>query len=146
MSLVYEEREQDLFKMKKEYLLAHCVSVDCAMGAGIALEFRKRIPEMPDEMRKLNPEIGNAIPFQTRGGRTVLNLFTKEKYYHKPSYENFTESINAFREFVLKEGITHVAIPKLGSGLDKLDWKRVSTIIQEIFSEDEVFIVVCIKK
>lgn len=146
MSLVYEEREQDLFQMKKEYLLAHCVSVDCAMGAGIALEFRKRIPEMPDAMKKLNPMIGDALPFQTRGGRTVLNLFTKEKYYHKPSYESFTESIKAFREFVVKEGITHVAIPKLGSGLDKLNWNRVSGIIQDVFSEDEVFIVVCIKK
>ncbi|WP_243644230.1 hypothetical protein [Paenibacillus pinisoli] len=36
------EIKKDLFSMADEYFLAHCISSDAKMGAGIAVEFRKR--------------------------------------------------------------------------------------------------------
>lgn len=146
MKLNYVEKEQDLFLMDKHYVLAHCVSEDCAMGAGIALEFRKRIPEMPDIVKAQNPKIGDAIPYTTKGGRIVVNLFTKAKYNHKPTYATLTKSLISFREYMKENRFTHIAIPLIGSGLDKLDWKQVSGIVQTVFANEDMEIVVCIKK
>ena len=36
------EVKQDLFIVPKDYALAHCISADYALGAGIAKEFAKR--------------------------------------------------------------------------------------------------------
>src|SRR3712207_8582147 len=36
--------KKDLFKMSKKFTLVHCISKDCKMVAGIALEFNKRFP------------------------------------------------------------------------------------------------------
>ena len=139
----YSERKQDLFTMGKQYVLAHCVSTDCALGAGIALEFRKRIPEMPDSLKVLNPDVGDAIRYDTRGGRVVVNLFTKERAFHKPTLESLTASLISFRSVIREQGYTHVAIPEIGCGLDKLKWFEVRDRIQEVFKDDELEIVVC---
>ena len=39
--MVYREVESDLFKVNKTYYLAHCISADFAMAAGIVVEFNK---------------------------------------------------------------------------------------------------------
>ena len=36
------EVKQNLFSISKDYALAHCISADYALGAGIAREFAKR--------------------------------------------------------------------------------------------------------
>jgi len=38
-----------------------------------------------------------------------------------------------------------LAIPLLGCGLDKLKWEKVSKMIQEVFQDDDLTIIVCIK-
>jgi hypothetical protein len=40
-------------------------------------------------------------------------------------------------------GIKYLAMPKIGCGLDKLDWNRVSDMIREIFSDLDIEIMVC---
>jgi len=37
---VLEEIDEDIFKLSKEYSLAHCVAEDLRMGAGIAVDFK----------------------------------------------------------------------------------------------------------
>jgi len=37
---VLEEIDKDIFKLSKEYSLAHCVAEDLRMGAGIAVDFK----------------------------------------------------------------------------------------------------------
>lgn len=143
--LRFSERKQDLFTMEKKYVLGHCVSTDCALGAGIALEFRKRIPEMPNALKVLTPKIGDAVPFNSRGGRVIVNLFTKERYFHKPSLETLTKSLISFRHVVREKGYTHVAIPEIGCGLDRLKWHEVRDRIQEVFKDEDLEIIVCSK-
>lgn len=38
----YQEIKKDLFTVDDKYYLAHCISSDCKLGAGIAVEFQKR--------------------------------------------------------------------------------------------------------
>jgi hypothetical protein len=37
---IFEEIDEDLFKLPKDYSLAHCVAEDLRMGAGIAVDFK----------------------------------------------------------------------------------------------------------
>jgi hypothetical protein len=40
--MIYKEEIRDLFSVSEDYYLAHCISADFALGAGIAVEFVKR--------------------------------------------------------------------------------------------------------
>lgn len=141
----YTEIRQDLFKMDEEYALAHCVSQCCAMGAGIAKEFRRRFPAMPHSVASSNPKIGDAISYETDQW-IVFNLVTKEKYWHKPTRKTFETSIRSLKEELVKSGITKLAIPQLAAGLDRLDWNHSREVIQSIFEDTDVEIIVCLFK
>jgi O-acetyl-ADP-ribose deacetylase (regulator of RNase III) len=140
----YKEIKKDLFQMDTSYALAHCVSQDCAMGAGIAKEFRRRYPSMPRKMAVTNPQIGDAKSYQ--GEHLIFNLFTKARYWNKPTYKTLEMSIQSLKEEMLERNIKRLAIPQLGAGLDKLNWNENRKIIQEIFMNTDVEIVVCLWK
>lgn len=42
-----------------------------------------------------------------------------------------------------KQGIRQLAIPKIGCGLDKLDWRIVKSILERTFYGMDVQILVC---
>jgi len=134
------EVKQDLFTMSDEYGLAHCISSDAKMGAGIAVQFRKRFNlSMLQAMANEKPlEIGKCY----KAGR-VLNLVTKSKYWNKPTYESFTQAVVSMRDVCMEAGITKLAMPQIGCGLDKLQWGRVKEIIIEVFKGTDMEIIVC---
>ncbi|WP_374017833.1 hypothetical protein ABU162_27665 [Paenibacillus thiaminolyticus] len=47
------------------------------------------------------------------------------------------------RVVCLEEGITALAMPQIGYGLDKLQWGKVREIIKEVFADTDIEIVVC---
>lgn len=138
----YKEVQMDLFKTDNEYALAHCISQDCAMGAGIAKEFRRRYPKMPNRILEKNPQIGEAISYYGNK-RLIFNLITKSKYYHKPTKETFCAAIQSLKLALVNLNIDKLAIPLLGAGLDKLNWDDNREIIQEIFKDTNIEILVC---
>lgn len=136
----FEEVKKDLFTMSEEYKLAHCISSDAKMGAGIAVMFRKKfkltsLTKLAD-YRML--EIGSCHLIDR-----ALNLITKEKYWDKPTYSSFTKSVESMKQLCLQEGIKKIAMPKIGCGLDGLQWERVREIIKETFADTDIEIVVC---
>jgi hypothetical protein len=44
----------------------------------------------------------------------------------------------------LQEGITKVAMPRIGCGLDRLQWGIVREIILEVFEDTDLEIVICV--
>ncbi|WP_164775384.1 macro domain-containing protein [Paenibacillus glycanilyticus] len=136
----FKEIKKDLFTMTEDYYLAHCISADAKMGAGIAVEFRKRfkLKFLLDMANKSPLEIGKCYRV---GG--ALNLITKSKYWHKPTYESLTQAVVSMKELCLAEGITKLAMPQIGCGLDKLQWGKVREIITQVFEDTEVEIIVC---
>lgn len=140
----YKEIEKDLFQMDREYALAHCISADCKMGAGIAKTFRNQYPSMPQKIRDMSPSIGDAKLYTD--DRRIFNLITKERHWHKPSYQTFELSILNLKEELVKMQIKKLAIPQLGAGLDKLDWDINRSIIQHIFRETDIEITTCVLK
>lgn len=139
-NMQFHERQQDLFELEDHYALAHCISADARMGKGIAVQFRERFDlQTLQEQAKLEPlEIGRCYPV----GRT-LNLVTKAKFSNKPTYSSLTQAVESMRDVCLEQGITGLAMPRIGCGLDRLKWEKVSVIIQNTFAEMDIEIVVC---
>lgn len=146
--MIYKEVQQDLFSVPSDYALAHCISSDFALGAGIAKEFNKRfdmrrrlIDENADHIMPL-PFVARCIPVSANG-QVILNLVTKPFYYRKPTYGTLTQALFSMRTTAIMLGIKRIAMPKIGCGLDRLEWEQVSRIIQHVFDNTDVEIIVC---
>jgi hypothetical protein len=136
--MIIREEKRDLFSVDQKYALAHCVSSDYALGAGIAVEFNKRF-----NMRKRLEEIGSHMYPECIPVDNVFNLVTKERYWHKPTYESLGDSLVEMKEMIMYKGVKYLAMPRIGSGLDKLSWPKVKSLIEEIFSDLEIEILIC---
>lgn len=138
----YQEIKGDLFKVSNEYTLVHCISVDCRMGAGIAVEFVKRNPNMRTTLQKMLPVVGDALYYNLDGEHGVINLFTKERYFNKPTRQDFNNTILDLKGLCKQSEIKKLAMPLIGSGLDQLNWKESSKFIQETFAYTDIEILV----
>lgn len=138
--MLFKEINKDLFTMPDDYYLAQCISSDAKMGAGIAVEFRKRFKLASLQKIALQKplEIGKCY----RVGR-VLNLVTKTSYWQKPTYDSFTIAVISLKHICEEEGIKKLAMPRIGCGLDKLQWGKVKEIINDVFSDVDIEIIVC---
>ena len=138
------EKTGSLFTAPKEYYLAHCISGDFALGAGIAKKF--------DKVYQMRTKLFESYPSQNDGylGEALLvdnvfNLVTKSKYYHKPTYDTLYEAVYDMREQCERLNINKIAVPKLGCGLDKLNWEEVKDIIYDVFADTDIEVCAYIK-
>ena len=139
----YKEIWGDLFTAPERYALAHCVSADKALGAGIALSFRNHFPGMLEKFKDVKFEVGKCYGYTCpEPRRSVINIVTKERYFDKPTYPDFTAALESLRDVVAAHRIKFLAVPLLGCGLDGLDWDRVSYILKGVFHASDVAVVV----
>lgn len=138
----YRLIQDDIFNHKDCYY-AHCISRDYALGAGIAVEFDKRY-DMRNRLLKLAEEKPETLDEKCIEVENVFNLITKEKYWEKPSYNSLEESLLEMKEKLSKnKNIKKLVMPKIGCGLDRLSWDKVEPMVQEIFKDLDIEIVVC---
>ena len=141
----YREERRDLFSVDSEYHLAHCISADFAMGKGIAVEFDKKF-NLKSKLKKSHPNY--LIIWTQIGGDCikedkVFNLITKGRFYEKPTLNNLKNSLKKMKSICLEENILKVAMPKIGCGLDRLNWKDVKQLLFETFQDTDIEIFVC---
>ena len=80
------------------------------------------------------PEVGKCV-FLQDGNRYIFYLITKEKYWQKPSLNSLVNSLKHMNELMNKYKLKSVSMPKIGCGLDKLEWKDVSLQINKILND-----------
>lgn len=138
----FNEQKGNLFELEDKYVLAHCISLDCEMGKGIAVEFDKRFSGMKVWLKRMvranSYNFPIVIPAYKEDRLRVFNLITKEKYWHKPTYETMIKCIREIAEYCARHNIKYLAIPKIGCGLDRLQWGRVREIIKEEFKDLDI--------
>lgn len=110
----------------------NCVGV---MGKGIALEFKKRYPEMfSDYVKKCKAgqvKTGTPYVFDNNDGTKILNFPTKD-HWRSPSRLSFVvEGLEWFVKNYEKYGITSVAFPPLGCGNGGLTWEIVGPVMYQ---------------
>ena len=138
--MILKEEKRNIFTVDDKYYFAHCISSDCKMGAGIAVDFqnkfhlRNALLEYDEEIRK--------HPTCILVNR-VFNLITKKTYSGKPTYKSLEIAITDMADLIDYYNIKYLAIPKLGCGLDRLQWGKVRGIIQEVFEDINIEILVC---
>lgn len=120
--------------------LAHCVSSDFHMSAGIASVFRNRFGGQSELLEK-GYQVGHTAKLE-REGRLIFYLVTKWRYYHKPTYQTLEWSLVELAKWCEVLNISHLSIPKLGCGLDGLKWDKVENLITRVFEGLEVTITV----
>ena len=145
--MIYKEETRDLFTVPEEYYLAHCISADFGMGKGIVIEFNKRF-DMKRKLQSKYPDYVNEWHHNNWCGDCilegrVLNLITKERYFHKPTYESLKSALLVCHLECVYNDITKIAMPIIGCGLDRLQWDKVSEIIKDVFKDTDIEILVC---
>lgn len=148
--MILKEEQRDLFSVPHGYWFAHCISADFALGAGVAKQIEERYG-----MKKLLK--GSLFGFPVDGLQiwkdlgpcclaraNVLNLVTKERCFHKPTLDDLKEALEDMLACCNEHSITKIAMPRIGCGLDRLNWDDVRPIIEEIFEDTDIEILVCV--
>lgn len=138
------EVKMNLFDSKPSVYLAHCISADFAMGAGIAKQFTERGVKdylQLNYMKDVWNNKGYALYASIEGYKGVYNLVTKEKYWMKPTYKTLRQSLEHLKNQIPDGAMLNM--PCIGTGLDKLDWEIVRGIIANTFADKDIKITIC---
>lgn len=122
-----------------------CISADFGMGAGIAVQFNK-IFNMKERLLKAYK--GNVLNIWKKkqgfivGTKSVpvVNLVTKERYWHKPTYEHLRNALVELKAYCIEHDIKDLSMPLIGCGLDGLSWQMVEDMLQDIFTDTDITI------
>lgn len=129
------------------------------MGKGIAVEFKKRfasVGALKAQQKKVGEvavlkisafqQSSNAsaanIPAASGGyeDRYIYYMITKLKYFNKPTLDDFSASLKQLKELAVTHKILALSMPRIGCGLDKLEWKVVKKLIAETFHGTNIVI------
>lgn len=122
----------------------NCVGV---MGAGLALEFSLRYPNMykdyVEKCKRSEVQVGEIYIFRDRE-KNIINFPTKWHFKY-PSQISWIEQglqdfVKKYKEYNLKE----VAFPKLGTLNGGLDWERVKKLMEKYLSNLEIDVIICL--
>lgn len=142
--MTFTEINGDLFEVPQGYYLAHCISGDYALGAGIAKTFNEvynmrfklhKFYPIPDGEKSAN--VGKALLVDN-----VFNLVTKRRCFHKPTYDDLYTTLCDMRDQCIDKYITKIAMPKISTGLDRLNWDDVKDVIEDVFFDANIEIVI----
>lgn len=118
----------DLFKSQAQTLVntVNCVGV---MGKGIALQFKKKFPEMfEDYVRRCDAgqvKLGHPYLYKNLVPPWILNFPTKDHWRSVSRLEDIVRGLEYLENHFRQWGITSLAVPPLGCGEGQLDWRVV---------------------
>ena len=138
---VTREEQRDLFTTPTEYSLAHCVSEDLRMSKGIAATFKKKYGQI-ENLQSQGPQIGKVLQIVNKG-RPLFYMVTKKSFHQKTTYQDLWNSLIQLRDQMLIQDLQHLAVPKIACGLDKLNWRVVRSMLEEIFRFTGIDVLVC---
>lgn len=136
--------EGNIFEVESDMAIVHCVAKDFKMGDGIAKKIKERfrtpINEFKDQFK-----IGE-VAVQEVEDRKILHMVTKEISDETPKWKNFKKAVHNLKTLCTVQNIKEIAMPKIGSGLDQLDWPRSLRLIKKIFSDSKIEVQVSVLK
>jgi O-acetyl-ADP-ribose deacetylase (regulator of RNase III) len=128
----------DLLESQAQTLVntVNCVGV---MGKGIALEFRKRFPDMyEDYVRRCEADevkLGRPYLYRRLISPHILNFPTKNHWRSPSRLEDIVRGLDYLKENYREWGITSLAVPPLGCGHGQLEWRVVGPTLYRKLKE-----------
>ena len=124
----------DIFKSKAQTLVntVNCVGV---MGKGIALEFKRRFPEMYEDYigrcDRKKVKVGAPYLFKTLLPPQILNFPTKTDWRASSRISDIKNGLEYLVKHYKEWGITSLAVPPLGCGSGQLEWEEVGPLLYD---------------
>ncbi len=125
----------------KAGLIAHGVAPNDDHATGLAHALRDRAPAMYKDFRHYcktqHPKSGSIWTWAGADGRRIVACFTQEPAYHpgerpgKATVANVNHALRELRQFIDRENIPSVALPKLATGAGGLNWQDVKPVIEK---------------
>ncbi len=130
----------DLFESKCQTLV-NTVNTVGIMGKGIALEFKKRFPEMFADYEKLCAEgkvkLGEPYLYKKLTPPWILNFPTKDHWRSVSKLSDIIRGLKYFEQHYREWGVISIAMPPLGCGYGQLEWRIVGPTILSIHEKLE---------
>jgi len=134
----------DLFDLNLP-ALGHGCNCRGAMGAGIAVEFKRRYPEMYQAYRKLclagDFELGDVFVW-TASAQVIYNLATQPVPKPSATLEAVEQSVQRALDDAEHRGIDRIGVPRIGAGLGGLSWPDVESTLRTVADSHRVELVV----
>ena len=74
-------------------------------------------------------------PFwDSTGKRYIYSLVTKERFCDEPNLSTLSKTLEAMKTHASMSGVSSIAIPKFGCGLDEMNWQEVVKLHRDIFT------------
>ncbi len=131
----------DLFESKAQTLVntVNCVGV---MGKGIALEFKKRFPEMfvdyQARCKRGEVKLGRPYLYRHLLPPWILNFPTKDDWRSVAKLNSIVAGLKYLLDHYQEWGITSLAIPPLGAGQGQLEWRIVGPTLYRYLSQMDI--------
>ena len=144
-SQVVEVKTGNLFTSECQTLV-NTVNCQGVMGAGIALEFKLRLPEMYEQYveicRKGQIDIGRSWLYKpppgSRQDRWVLNFPTKRHWRYPSRFQYLEAGLEEFLGTYENEGIESIAFPILGASNGGLDEEESLSLMQSYLKRCDI--------
>ncbi len=124
----------DIFASEIQTLVnpVNCVGV---MGKGLALNFKKRFPEMftdyVQRCQRQEVELGYPYLYLSSTSPHILNFPTKNHWRSKSKLSAIESGLIHLVDNYEQWGITSLAVPALGCGLGQLNWEDVKLLLEQ---------------
>lgn len=138
----------DIFATEADAYAHGCNCVG-AMGAGVAVEFKKRWPDMYRTYRRLCKDgdfkMGGIYVYGQ--DPVIFNLGTQPSTRQGATLTAIRESVGKMIAMVEAHlpGVATIAIPAIGAGLGGLDWQDVKQVLIEVAQDSHVVLLVAEK-
>ncbi len=117
----------------------NCVGV---MGKGVALEFKKRFPDMfaDYELRCRRGEVRLGRPYLYKQTILpwILNFPTKHHWRDVAKLDAIIAGLEYLHDHYRKWGITSLAVPPLGCGQGQLEWRIVGPTLYRLLNRLDI--------
>lgn len=129
---------------KKNIFVAHSISNDWALGKGVAKLLDKEFGIKKYYYNNFEKTKVTNV-FCTNIGFPLYNLITKEHFWDKPTYNSMINTLMNLKISIIENKLNNyeLIMPKIGCGLDKLDWVIIKSIIENILLDTVPNIAIC---
>lgn len=131
----------DILQSKAQTLIntVNCVGI---MGKGIALEFKKRFPEMfkdyVERCERHEVKLGFPYVYKILLPPQIINFPTKDHWKSVSRISDIERGLQHLLSHYKEWGVTSLAIPPLGCGNGQLEWKAVGPLIYRYARQMEI--------
>lgn len=119
--------------------MAHCVSADLQMSGGIMPAFKKMCNGF-EELKNQERRVGQIAVSNRNDTSFVYHLVTRSNWWDAATPSSMRSCMEHLREHCQENGVDKLAIPRLGTGEDRLDWPIVKQIIEDVFKDTDISI------